>query len=1264
MSMKIADLAKKLGVTAADLRKKIIASGHELKPRATTIDDEIAQKLEAEFQKKEAAAPEELKSEPQTKPAPKITPKAAPKIEETHTEAVGATEVYAEIYDKTLDREIIKAQRKMTAGKDIRPKKPGRAAGPRISAPISPAVTAAGVIEIPEVITVKEFAEKTAIPAAKIIGELMKNGILANINQQLDYETCQIIADDMKLQLKKRRTAVSISDMMTGNLDALLGEDEKADLKPRPPIVVVMGHVDHGKCVAGDTLIPCANGEILSAETLWKIASIKNTPRLLDNLEECIEYSKQAPLLFSLEEEKIVKRKPSHIFRLKSSETIKITLQSGDSVEVTPEHPFPEITSEGDLIWTKASNLKKGNFVVIPKYLPFSNSWNAVKKNIWERLTTADNWKIFVDREIGNEFLQKLKCLKNKRKLITTSIYDAIKHSRFRSKDFRLLIEYFHIPWERALEMIKNVKSSTEKWRAGHTSPPIKLPKNKNELMAMAYTAGCLAGDGYMKYCYFYNADKDVQKAYQKAVYKAFGVTAHVDMRYIDAKHTCPKITHAGGKSFIRFFTDILGMPVKNKCGSINVPRIILLHTQLRRLFIAGWIDTDGTVSKCNYSIEITSKSKLIVEEIGTFLLEFGIHSTIAQKKGYFMLRIANDPYLKRFLKYIPLSHTGKQNLIKKALSKATTSRIFDITPISGKILKNVALSDGLISYFSIYRKYKHLSRPFLEKFLNISHNNFAKLFKGKFAWHFVNPGMVSCTAIKFIKKYQSERWVYDFTIPRSHTFAASRMVVHNTKLLDHIRKTKVAEGEAGGITQKIGAYQVELKGKKITFLDTPGHEAFTAMRARGAKVTDIAILVIAADEGIKPQTIEAINHAKEADVPIIVALNKIDKPDANIDKVKGELTEYQLVSEEWGGKTIMVPVSAITGQGVDTLLEMILLVADMENLKANPNRAAVGTVIEAHLDKNMGPVATIIVNTGTLRIGDNIVVGPVHGKIKAMKDFNGKNVNLAPPSMPVFIAGLSATVQAGDIIHVVEDEKAARGHASQIHALRASEERKGGLGSIINQIQSGALKVLKIVLKADSKGSLDALRDSLAKIHHEEVALKVIHSGIGNITEGDVVMASASNGIVIGFNTIVSQHVKSVASRHGVEIATYNIIYKLLEDIQGILSGMLEPEIVETILGQAQILQIFYHKKQTTIIGCRVKQGIIKNKAHLRVIRNGAVIGTGEIQSLKKSTEAVNELNEGNECGIKYFGDVELAEGDILEAFITERRKKEFKTT
>ncbi|HBB02904.1 MAG: translation initiation factor IF-2, translation initiation factor IF-2 [Candidatus Peregrinibacteria bacterium GW2011_GWF2_38_29] len=731
MSVKIADLAEKLGLTSAELKKKMKESGFDIKPQTRVIDEETAGLFESGFGKNAEAKTEKKAGKKIEKEAEKIEKKVeaepvAEIVEEKEPEKV--EEVYEEIIDEQLDREIIKAQRKMTAGKDIRSKKPEK---PVYQQPVAAPQIVDGSIEIPDVISVKEFAEKTGLPVAKVIGELMRNGILANINQQLDFETAQIIADDLKILLKRKRTSASAADIMEGNLSSLLKEDNSSDMKVRPPIVVVMGHVDHGK-----------------------------------------------------------------------------------------------------------------------------------------------------------------------------------------------------------------------------------------------------------------------------------------------------------------------------------------------------------------------------------------------------------------------------------------------------------------------------------------------------------------------------------------------------TKLLDKIRSTKVVEGEAGGITQKIGAYQVEHKGRKITFLDTPGHEAFTAMRARGAKVTDIAILVVASDEGIKPQTIEALNHAKEAEVPIIVALNKIDKPEANPEMVKGQLSEYGLIPEEWGGKTIMVPVSAITGQGVDTILEMVLLVADMENLRANANREAVGTVIESHLDKSFGPVASIVVNTGTLKIGDNVVIGSVFGKVKAMKDWSGKNIVSAGPSMPASIAGLSKTPQSGDILHTLPDEKTARERAMQVENLLKSKSMASGLGNIISQIKSGALKTLKIVLKADTKGSLEALKESLGKIHNDEVALKIIHGAIGNITESDVVMAGASQGIVIGFNTIVSSHVARVAEIHGVEIATYNIIYKLIEDIQGILTGMLEPEIIETVLGQAQVLQVFFNKKQTTIAGCKVIKDVVKNKAKLRVIRDGKVIGAGEIQSLKKVSEAVNELGEGQECGIKYFGEVILQVDDILEAYVTERRKKELKLT
>jgi translation initiation factor IF-2 len=495
---------------------------------------------------------------------------------------------------------------------------------------------------------------------------------------------------------------------------------------------------------------------------------------------------------------------------------------------------------------------------------------------------------------------------------------------------------------------------------------------------------------------------------------------------------------------------------------------------------------------------------------------------------------------------------------------------------------------------------------------------------------------------------------------PRPPIISVMGHVDHGkTKILDYIRNANVIDTEAGGITQHIGAYQVEKNGQKITFLDTPGHAAFTSMRARGAKATDIAILVVAADEGVKPQTIEAMNHAKDAGIPIIVAINKIDKPNSNPDKVKGELAEHGLQSEDWGGKVIMAPVSAITGEGMDNLLDMILLVAEMENLKANPNRNAVATVIESHLDKNLGPVATVLINTGTLKIMDNVVIGTSHGRIKVMKDHTGKNMKKAEPAKPVLVAGLSVTPQSGDILQVVKDEKTARLRATQIETLKKNAEREGLAPGkdIIARIASGKLKTLKIVLKADTKGSLEAITQSLGKIKDKEVAIKIIHSGVGNINESDVIMASASGGIVVGFHVDLPSQVDKSAEREQVEVLKYKIIYNLIDDIKKLLSGLLEPEIIDVELGKVDVKKIFYSGKKDMIVGCKVSNGVIQNKAIARIIREGELVREFEITSLKKVNESVNEVKEGNECGIKLPRKSDVQEGDILEIYKQEKK-------
>jgi len=475
------------------------------------------------------------------------------------------------------------------------------------------------------------------------------------------------------------------------------------------------------------------------------------------------------------------------------------------------------------------------------------------------------------------------------------------------------------------------------------------------------------------------------------------------------------------------------------------------------------------------------------------------------------------------------------------------------------------------------------------------------------------------------------------------------------TKLLDAIRHTNVVAGEAGGITQHIGAYQVNKNGHLITFLDTPGHEAFTAMRARGAKVTDIAILVVAADEGVKPQTVEAINHAKEAGVPIIVAINKIDKPTANIDRVKGELVEFGLQSEDWGGKTIMVPVSAHTKEGIDTLLEMILLVAEMEKFQANPKRMAVGTVIESHLDPALGPVATVLINTGTLHIGDNVVVGTTMGRIKTMHDYKGDVLKDVPPSGATRVSGVDKVPKAGDILQAVKNEKIAKERLNQIKELRRhQEETESGsmVERIVSQINTGNIKYLKLVVKTDTKGSLEAILQALYKIKTEDVAVKVIHYGVGNISDTDVIMAAASQALLIGFHVTVNTHVKKLAEKEHVDIKNYTIIYKLTEDTKAILSGMLEPEISVVELGKLEIKQIFLDKKKWLIAGCKVAQGKVEKGSMVRVTHNGETLFETKLESLKHIQQDVSELEKGSDCGIKISTPQPVEVGDVLEVF------------
>ena len=481
------------------------------------------------------------------------------------------------------------------------------------------------------------------------------------------------------------------------------------------------------------------------------------------------------------------------------------------------------------------------------------------------------------------------------------------------------------------------------------------------------------------------------------------------------------------------------------------------------------------------------------------------------------------------------------------------------------------------------------------------------------------------------------------------------------TSLLDAIRSTNVTSREAGGITQHIGAYQIEHNGRKVTFLDTPGHEAFTAMRARGAQITDVAVLVVAADDGVQPQTIEAISHVRAANVPMVVALNKIDKADANPDQVKSQLAEHNVVIEDYGGDTPLVPVSARTKQGIQDLLEVVLLVADVAELKANPDRAAIGRVIEAHLDARRGPVATVLVQTGTLERGDLVVAGTTYGRVRAMTDDKAKNVGRAEPSRPVEILGLPTVPEAGDVFRAVPDEKTAKALVAQNERERAGAggaERPATLDEMFAQVKEGKAKELKIVLKADVQGSLEAIKGALAKLPQEEVGLQVIHDGVGDITESDLTLAAASGAVVVGFNTKMEAPARRAADATKVDVRQYKVIYELLDDVQKALTGMLEPEMVESVLGHAEVRQIFTAGK-TVIAGCMVVDGSMRRGAQARLIRGGNAVWDGSLGSLRRVKEDVREVNAGLECGIVLEGTNDVQIGDVIEAYVVQAKPR-----
>lgn len=602
----------------------------------------------------------------------------------------------------------------------------------------------------------------------------------------------------------------------------------------------------------------------------------------------------------------------------------------------------------------------------------------------------------------------------------------------------------------------------------------------------------------------------------------------------------------------------------------------------------------------------------------------------------------------------------GKRNKKKTNKSGQSKQKIFE--------LKTITIPD-IISVKDLATELKKTSSEIIKKLLelgimaNINQDldfDTAYLVADSFGVTANKKETVSDEEILFDDSEDKE----EDLVPRPPVVVVMGHVDHGkTSLLDAIRKTNVIEGEAGGITQHIGAYKVKVNGREITFLDTPGHEAFTSMRARGAQITDIAILVVAADDGVMPQTVEAIDHAKAAGIPIIVAVNKIDLPGANVDKVKQELMKYELVPEEWGGQTIFVPISAKKNINIDNLLEMVLLEADMLNLRANPNKQSKGTVMEARLDKSQGPVASVLVQRGTLNVGDTIVLGTSIGKIRTMKNDKGKKVKEAGPSTPVEITGLSSVPEGGDIFYEVKNEKVAK-HLIEKRKLEIREKaiantNKVTLDNLFEKMEKENLKQFNIVLKADVKGTTEALQSSLEKLSNDEVVVKVLHSDVGGVTESDVELAAASKAVIIAFNTRPVGGSKNLAEKLGVEIKQYSIIYQALDDVENAMKGMLAPKYQEITIGNAEVRQTFKISKVGTIAGCYVTDGKVERNAGVRVIRDGVVVFEGKLISLKRFKDDAKEVQAGFECGIQIDGFDDIQVGDTIEAYIQEEVKR-----
>ncbi len=984
----------------------------------------------------------------------------------------------------------------------------------------------------------------------------------------------------------------------------------------RAPIVCVLGHVDHGKCVSPDTLISIADGRIIKAEQLYKELLNFGNEEKTDGGK--IVRTKKGISVFGFDGKRVKISPVIAGWKLKSPNILyEVELNSGDKVVTTAEHPFFVFSPDGKVKQVRADKLEKNYFVIVPKNLKFSSDLDKVKTGILQKLSNTGNWIVFLYPIKASKFLQKIKKYGHeklfKEGLLTTR-FDLLAQDklRFRAGDFVRLAFRFGFGGKEIYSMIGWIKNSSPKWRAGHTSPKLRLPQSSDDFVKLGYVLGCLIGDGYIREGVLDNNDKEIHENYCSYVEQIFDVKTKIIQG-----HTCKRIINTGGESFNRFFTDILSLPRSNKSATVSIPRVVQPFKEMIKAVIEGWFDTDGYVSKINNSVEITSKSELLVREVGFCLLEYGIHSSIYSKNGYWVLRIANEPYLNIFYKNFNPRVLYKKERIKDAAEKSSTSRIFDLTPISGKMIKDVHYSNDRLPYFDRYKNYLNLSRPFLRKLLQLDIFNPAEEFRA-----IINTE-VSPVKVKKISKIKSKStWVYDFTIDRTHNFVANRIFIHNTTLLDAIRRTNIASKEAGGITQSIGASQVTTKeGKQITFIDTPGHAAFTKMRSRGAQVADIVILVVAAEDGIKPQTQEALDIIKEAKIPFIVVATKIDLPSADPEMVRSQFESHGVSFESRGGEVPFVAVSAKKGKGLEELLSTISLLSEVKGIKGGLDSPLKAVVIETQKDKR-GLLVSAVVRDGQIRVGEMIYAEGVATKVRGLFNDKAVSVKAVFPGEPVQILGFETLPSVGSVIR--SDQDSSGGSIAEAKVKKFSY-----------RLQKGQIPV---IIKAKNTGALEAVIMNLPK------EIVVVDSGVGDIFESDVLLAKSSSvGRILAFESKASLAVSKLADAEGVRIEPFKIIYELFQRVDEILhKGDVE------ILGKAEVIASFpFNNKK--IAGCRVVNGKISKGDNLLLMRGEKEIGKIKALSLKKLKQEISEAKAGEEFGLLFEPQLDFQIGDVV---------------